>query len=657
MYGRIQKEAYFFALSGCAGNVGNVSVANLIKGFVQPACTEFSDGQQKRLQFTPARASRTMIRSVSYRKAVLAGMAGAAAWEAAARALIAAGVPFFSIVDLLGSVAAPGGPPLLAWCAGMLIHLAVGAVWAVFYAYFFWSVLPWPPWVQGFAFSFVPMPLAICVMRPQFELMEPFVRPGDLPTSGLLGFGDGIYLPLTVALGHLVWGTVLGLFYTRPVGYRVGFRPTVIRAAHTVALPRAEVGLPPEDRFLFATGIECSYPTLDGGRWRMDEMEACGHYRHWREDLGLVRSLGLRYLRYGPPLHLISQGPAHYDWSFTDEVMVEMERLGIAPIMDLCHFGLPDWLQNFQNPEVPQALVEYARAFARRYPSVRFYTPVNEMYVCAKLSALDGLWNEQRRDERSFLTAVRHMAKASVLMMQAIAAERPDAVFINSESGEFFQPCCPDPDIRRIADFENERRFLPLDLLYARSVSTSMRAYLAEHGMPAEEYAWFMRQDVSRRAVLGVDYYEWNEKLIDSNGRAQTLGELFGWFAVASQYYERYRRPMMHTETNRMDARDGPRWLWRQWHNVQLIRRGGVHVVGFTWYSLTDQVDWNVALSQPLGNVNPVGLFDLNRDARTVGLAYHHLIGLYGEEMAKDPLIETVLREAATRAAQGKHYA
>jgi hypothetical protein len=42
---------------------------------------------------------------------------------------------------------------------------------------------------------------------------------------------------------------------------------------------------------------------------------------------------------------------------------------------------------------------------------------------------------------------------------------------------------------------------------------------------------------------------------------------------------------MMHTETNRMDAREGPRWLWRQWHNVQLIRRGGVPVVGFTWYS------------------------------------------------------------------------
>ena len=313
-----------------------------------------------------------------------------------------------------------------------------------------------------------------------------------------------------------------------------------------------------------------------------------------------------------------------------------MQRLGIVPIMDLCHFGLPDWLQNFQNPEVPQALADYARAFARRYPWVRLYTPVNEMYVCAKLSALEGFWNEQCRDERAFVTAVRHLAKANVLMMQAIAAERPDAVFVNSESGEFYQPCCPDPEVRRIAAFENERRFLPLDLLYAHPVHEDMRAYLHRARHAGRGIRLVHAAGCAQRArSLGVDYYEWNEKLIDSNGHAQALGELFGWYAVAGQYYQRYRRPMMHTETNRMDAREGPRWLWRQWHNVQLIRQTGVPVVGFTWYSLTDQVDWDIALREPLGNVNPVGLFDLNRDPRTVGLAYQHLVRLFAAELSE----------------------
>ena len=34
--------------------------------------------------------------------------------------------------------------------------------------------------------------------------------------------------------------------------------------------------------FMFATGIENSYPTIKNGSRRIDEMEKCGHYEHWR---------------------------------------------------------------------------------------------------------------------------------------------------------------------------------------------------------------------------------------------------------------------------------------------------------------------------------------------------------------------------------------
>ena len=41
------------------------------------------------------------------------------------------------------------------------------------------------------------------------------------------------------------------------------------------------------DPFLFATGIENSYPTLATGA-RIDQMEKCGHYARWEEDFALV---------------------------------------------------------------------------------------------------------------------------------------------------------------------------------------------------------------------------------------------------------------------------------------------------------------------------------------------------------------------------------
>ena len=109
-------------------------------------------------------------------------------------------------------------------------------------------------------------------------------------------------------------------------------------------------------------------------------------------------------------------GPDQYDWEFTDLVFAEMRRLGIVPIVDLCHFGVPDWAGDFQNPDWPQLFARFARAFAERFPWVRFYTPVNEIYVCAKLSTLAGFWNERRRgDHRAFVTALKHLCRANLL--------------------------------------------------------------------------------------------------------------------------------------------------------------------------------------------------------------------------------------------------
>jgi beta-glucosidase/6-phospho-beta-glucosidase/beta-galactosidase len=118
--------------------------------------------------------------------------------------------------------------------------------------------------------------------------------------------------------------------------------------------------------FMFATGIENSIPTISGGV-RVDEMEKCGFYEHWRTDFDLVEDLGVRFLRYGPPLHKTLLGPDRYDWEFADLTLGDLKRRDLAPVVDLCHFGVPDWLGNFQNPDFPVQFARYAKAFAQRY--------------------------------------------------------------------------------------------------------------------------------------------------------------------------------------------------------------------------------------------------------------------------------------------------
>ena len=67
-------------------------------------------------------------------------------------------------------------------------------------------------------------------------------------------------------------------------------------------------------------------------------------------------------------------------------------------------------------------------------------------------------------------------------------------------------------------------------------------------------------------------------------------------------------------------------WLWKEWANVLRIRNKGIPIVGFTWFSLTDQMDWDVALREENNRVTPVGLFDLDRNIRPVGTAFQTLI-------------------------------
>ena len=575
-----------------------------------------------------------MIRVVNLRKASVAGVCGALAWTVTLGGLGSLGLPLFDIVRELGTLAfAPD--ERLGWITvGLVAHSLVGVCWALVYAYFFFSRVTWPPALQGLAFSTFPALLALFVIHPQLQLMH-------LHQDVVKLTWDSILPSLSLSelsgllLGHAIFGLTVGTIYTHPVGY----------LAHRAAAPRSlAVRSESRDRavrrsqngFIFATGIECSYPTIEQGSWRRDQMASTRHYERWQEDFELALDLGITHVRYGPPLHLIFRGGGSYDWGLVDEAMVYLHDHGPEPIVDLCHFGVPTWLGDFQNPDVPEALAGYAGAFAARFPWVRFYTPVNEMYVCARMSALDGTWNEQRRDETAFAAAVFNLARASIAMTEAILAVRPNAVFINSESSEFRQACCPDPEIQRIARFENERRFLPLDLIYGHPISGTMRSHLHDHGISEASYADLMARRVPPRSILGLDYYEWNERLIDNEGRDRALGELFGWYVIASHYYERYGLPVMHTETNRLDASDAPRWLWRQWHNVQLLRSTGVPLVGFTWYSLTDQIDWDIGLSRAVGNVNAVGLADLNRDIRTVGLTYKRLIEMHRDQPGYD---------------------
>jgi beta-glucosidase/6-phospho-beta-glucosidase/beta-galactosidase len=376
-----------------------------------------------------------------------------------------------------------------------------------------------------------------------------------------------------------------------------------------------------------ATGIENSEPVINNGKKRVDELEKCGHYKNWQKDFDLVKELGIRFLRYGPPIHKTYIAHGKYDWSFADETFQYLKQQEILPITDLCHFGVPGWIGDFQNPDFPGLFAQYARDFAKRFSWIQLYTPVNEMYITALFSAYYGWWNEQLTTDHSFVTALKNIVKANVLAMQAILEIKPDAIFIQSESSEYYH--ADNPKAIKPAELMNYRRFLSLDLNYGKRIESEMYEYLMDNGMSREEYHFFLDKHLKRHCIMGNDYYITNEHRVSADGTTRAAGEVFGYHVITSQYYDRYKLPVMHTETNLQQGPNGDEavnWLWKEWANVIRVRNDGVPIVGFTWYSLTDQVDWDSALREDRNTVNPLGLFDLDRNIRPVGTAYKELI-------------------------------
>jgi len=207
--------------------------------------------------------------------------------------------------------------------------------------------------------------------------------------------------------------------------------------------------------------------------------------------------------------------------------------------------------------------------------------------------------------------------------MQAILEVQPKAVFIQSESSEFYHPS--KPEAQKASDFLNEKRFLSLDLTYGYPLNATMYEYLLSNGMSKEEFHWFAFNQVNARCIMGNDYYVTNEHLVHADGRTEASGEVFGYYVITHQYYSRYHLPIMHTETN-ISSPHCVNWLYKEWANVHQLKRDGVPVIGFTWYSLLHQVDWDSALCRDDGNVNRLGLFDLDRKITPVGEAYKNLI-------------------------------
>ena len=153
---------------------------------------------------------------------------------------------------------------------------------------------------------------------------------------------------------------------------------------------------------------------------------------------------------------------------------------------------------------------------------------------------------------------------------------------MQSESAEYLHEATASPSAE--VTLANKLRLLSLDLLYAKSPDADVFIYLSDNGLTRKEYDWFMKGEPPGYQVMGNDYYGKNERIKLPDGRIIEAEDVLGWSQITREYYERYRKPTMHTETNIFDPEKAPTWLWKQWVNILRVRKAGrtgagIHVV------------------------------------------------------------------------------
>jgi dTDP-4-dehydrorhamnose reductase len=385
-------------------------------------------------------------------------------------------------------------------------------------------------------------------------------------------------------------------------------------------------------------GAECTVNRV-GDVWR-DQTMLTGH-QHRLDDIERLADLGASAVRFPVLWERTAPGDmAAADWSWSDVRLARLRELAIRPIVGLVHHGSGPACTSLLDDAFPQKLAVFARAVAERYPWVQDFTPVNEPLTTARFSALYGLWYPHTATPRDFARALINQCRGIAAAMRAIREVIPSARLLQTEDvGTVFST----PSLSYQAAFENERRWLSLDLILGRvTPEHPIWNYLIGSGVSARELE-LLALRACAPDTIGINYYVTSDRFLDErleryprrthggNGRqvyadveaVRVRAEgIVGHFWRLCEAWQRYHVPLAITEVHLGCTRDEQlRWLNEAWRGAQRAWAVGVDVRAVTVWSAFGSVDWDSLLVREQGHYEP-GSYDVrSNEPRPTALA------------------------------------
>ena len=342
--------------------------------------------------------------------------------------------------------------------------------------------------------------------------------------------------------------------------------------------PAEKPGSAPSFQSFFMGGFECATHRRRD-RVRLDVLRATGHDRHCLEDYRLLAEAGVRTVREGLRWHLIESQPGVYDWTSLLPMLHAAQASATQAIWDLCHWGVPEGLDLFSN-EFPSRFAAFAGAAARllreekgqsQMAAPSIFCPINEISFWSWIGGDIGQFHpygEARGPELK-----RQLVRASVAAMAAVREQDPSARFVQVEPVIHITAADDKPE-----DAEGA----------ARHAASQFEAWDMLAGLRDPE----LGGGDEMLDLLGVNYY-WNNQWIHEgeqtppgHRRHRPLHQ------ILHELWERYRRPMLITETG-ADAGAAAGWLGYVCAEVRQAQRIGVPILGICIYPVMDYPGWD----------------------------------------------------------------
>jgi hypothetical protein len=254
-----------------------------------------------------------------------------------------------------------------------------------------------------------------------------------------------------------------------------------------------------------------------------------------------------------------------------------------------------------------------------------------------------GWWPPYRRGWKGFAQVLVSLSRAVCLTHRALKEVDPEIVCVHVDPADLY--FTNDASLETETEMRQQVVFLALDLISGRvNPGHPLWAWLLQNGLAVEDLERFLAIGVEPD-IVGINCYPLfgQKEVIRSGSRIVTRnryaqGDLLE--KLVAKYWERYRRPLMITETASLGKRR-LEWMDQSLGAVRHLRANGVPVIGYTWWPMTSIVSWGYRQGKRELNDYMVhlGLWDLdsnlNRIETPVAKAYRGMVaggtGVFGE--------------------------